>query len=369
MKELDNFKFNPKEDILGEGSQGVVYNATDKRLGRKVAIKSLHPHLSNDESIRQRFVEEAKLLAQLNHPTVVKLYDYITSENRFHLIMEYIVGQELNDLIDKVTGPINEIRAIDIFIQILEGIEHIHQKGIIHRDIKPSNIIINNDDNIKLLDFGIAKDSQNDPRLTRVGGNVGGTPMYMSPEHVSSEPIGVKSDIYCLGVTLWQMVTGKYPYQNVPALQIYQKIENEPLPDAREIYPLVTKRMTDIISKATSKNPKDRYDNCNSFISDLKDLKKENISLKTGEQNNIKLESLKTQKGQIRVEVKIENQLESFILINDKGCIGSELAYYGNPGEKIRILVEHKKYHRFLQQFILNEDKKINVKLLKEGWI
>ena len=238
MKELDNFKFNPQEDILGEGSQGVVYKATDKRLGRKVAIKSLHPHLSNDESIRQRFVEEANLLAQLHHPTIIMLYDYINEDNRFHLIMEYVVGQELNDLIGKVTGPINEIRAIDIFIQILEGIEHIHQKGIIHRDIKPSNIIINSDDNIKLLDFGIAKDSQNDPRLTRVGGNVGGTPMYMSPEHVSSAPIGVKSDIYCLGVTLWQMVTGKYPYQNVPALQIYQKIENEPLPDAREIYPL-----------------------------------------------------------------------------------------------------------------------------------
>ena len=157
------------------------------------------------------------------------------------------------------------------------------------------------------------------------------------------------------------MVTGKYPYASVPALQIYQKIENEPLPDAREIYPLVTKRMTDIISKATSKDPKDRYDNCSSFISDLKDLKKELIMAKK--------ELRQPQKGQIRVEVKIENQLESFILINDKGCIGSELTYYGNPGEKIRILVEHKKHHRFLQQFILNKDKKINVKLLKQGWI
>jgi len=361
MEELKNFEFNPHSDTIGEGSQGVVYLAKDKRLGRKVAIKSLHKNLSSDESIRHRFVEEAKLLAQLDHPTIVKLYDYINDEDRFHLIMEYVNGRDLNDLIDKVTGPINEFRAINIFIQVLEGIQHIHNKGIIHRDIKPSNIIINENDKIKLLDFGIAKDSQNDPRLTRVGSNVGGTPMYMSPEHVSNASINKKSDIYCLGVTLWQMVTGIYPYAGIPVLQIYNKIENEPLKNAQEIYPLVSKRMNDIISKATSKDPKDRYDSCDSFIRDLKSLK--------APKTDHEIEGpIITQQQKIRIDVKIENQLTAFIIINDKGCLGSELSFYGKPGDKVRVIVEASKHQRFLQQFILNEDRKINVKLIKQSW-
>lgn len=361
MEELKNFEFNPNTDTIGEGSQGVVYVAKDKRLGRKVAIKSLHKHLSSDDSIRDRFVEEAKLLAQLDHPTIVKLYDYINEDDRFHLIMEYVKGRDLNDLIDNVTGPINEYRAIDIFIQVLEGIQHIHNKSIIHRDIKPSNILINHNDKIKLLDFGIAKDSLNDPRLTRVGLNVGGTPMYMSPEHVSNTSINKKSDIYCLGVTLWQMVTGKYPYANIPVLQIYNKIENEPLQNAQDIYPLVSKRMNDIISKATSKDPKDRYDSCDSFIRDL-------LSLKAPKTNPDIEDPCKTLPQRIRIDVKVENQLNAFIIINDKGCLGSELSFYGKPGDKVRIIIEASKHHRFLQQFILNEDRKINVKLIKQSW-
>lgn len=361
MEELKNFEFNPDSDSIGEGSQGVVYLAKDKRLGRKVAIKSLHKNLSSDDSIRHRFVEEAKLLSQLDHPTIVRLYDYINHEDRFHLIMEYVNGRDLNDLIDKVTGPINELRAINIFIQVLEGIQHIHNKDIIHRDIKPSNIIINENDKIKLLDFGIAKDSQNDPRLTRVGSNVGGTPMYMSPEHVSNASINKKSDIYSLGVTLWQMVTGKYPYADIPVLQIYNKIENEPLPNAHEIYPLVSKKMNDIILKATSKDPKDRYDSCESFIRDLKNAKG------TITEGDIFLPDI-SDPQKIRVDVKIQNQLTAFIIINDKGCLGSELSYYGKPGDKVRIIVEASKHQRFLQQFILNQDRKIKVKLIKQSW-
>jgi len=361
MEELKNFEFNPDSDSIGDGSQGVVYLAKDKRLGRKVAIKSLHDHLSTDDSIRNRFIEEAKLLAQLDHPTIVRLYDYITDGNRFHLIMEYVKGRDLNDLIESVTGPINEHRAIDIFIQVLEGIQHIHTKGIIHRDIKPSNIIVNENDKIKLLDFGIAKDSQNDPRLTRVGSNVGGTPMYMSPEHVSNASVNTKSDIYCLGVTLWHMVTGICPYVDIPVLQIYNKIENEPLQNAQEIYPLVSKRMNDIIAKATSKDPKDRYDSCDSFIRDL-------VSLKAPKTNPDIEDPLITQVQKIRIDVKVENQLSAFIIINEKGCLGSELSFYGKPGDKVRIIVEASKHHRFLQQFILNEDRKINVQLIKQSW-
>jgi serine/threonine protein kinase len=144
-------------------------------------------------------------------------------------------------------------------------------------------------------------------------------------------------------------------------LQIYNKIENEPLQNAQDIYPLVSKRMNDIISKATSKDPKERYDSCDSFIRDLKSLK----APKTDPEME---DPLKTQLQKIRIDVKVENQLNAFIIINDKGCLGSELSFYGKPGEKVRIIVEAAKHQRFLQQFILNKDRKINVNLIKQSW-
>ena len=232
MPELDNFHHI---DDIGEGSQGVVRLYSDIRLGRRVAIKSLHPHLITNQILRDRFVEEAKLLAQLNHHSIVTLFDYI-QEDSFHLVMEYIEGSALDSYITEENGPIHELRAINIFIKILEGIGYIHSKNIIHRDLKPSNIILRSDDSVKLLDFGIAKNHDEDPRLTQVGAGVGGTPMYMSPEHVHGKDIDSSSDIYCLGVTLWQMITGKVPYDNMNQYEIYNNIVNEPLPKVTEIY-------------------------------------------------------------------------------------------------------------------------------------
>jgi serine/threonine protein kinase len=350
--EFDNYTIIKK---IGEGAQGVVHLAQDKRLGRKVAIKSLHSNLITNNTQKERFVGEAKLLSQLNHPSVVTLYDYIVDANGFHLIMEFVEGYPLDDLINKISGPIQELRAIEIMMQVLEGIKHIHNRNIVHRDIKPSNIIIDKNDDVKLLDFGIAKDHGGDSYKTVIGEGVGGTPMFMSPEHVNESQITVKSDIYSLGVTLWQMLTGSAPYEGMAIGVIYSKIINDDLKDIQDVYAHVSVRMNDIIQKATHKNPEDRYDSCKSFIRALNDLKKHLIEdpTKTGEEHM----SFKN------IDVKVTNLADASIVINTSGCIGSELTYTGLPGSRVRITIQREGYQKYIRQFIINDHKNITVSL------
>ena len=343
---------------LGEGAQGVVHLCNDKRLGRKVAIKSLHQNLITNDTQKQRFAGEAKLLSQLNHQSIVRLYDYI-DDNGFHLIMEFVEGNPLDEYIRKISGPIQELRAIEIFTQVLNGIAHIHQKNIIHRDIKPSNIIIDRNDDVKLLDFGIAKDYNLDSYRTIAGEGVGGTPMYMSPEHVSNSEITIKSDIYSLGVTLWQMLTGVAPYEGMAIGVIYSKILNDNLKDIQEVYAHVSPRMNDVLKKATHKNPEDRFDSCESFIRALKDLKHYLL-------NNVNKEGEKTLLVK-NIDVKITNISNASIVINSVGCIGSELTYSGLPGEKVRITIYSEGYQKYIRQFVINEHKKIQVNLVKKS--
>ena len=348
MSELDNFQHI---DDIGEGSQGVVRLYTDVRLGRRVAIKSLHPHLISNQILRDRFVEEAKLLAQLNHHSIVTLFDYI-KEDSFHLVMEYIEGSALDSYITEQNGPIHELRAINIFIKVLEGIGYIHSKNIIHRDVKPSNIILRSDDSVKLLDFGIAKNHDEDPRLTQVGSGVGGTPMYMSPEHVHGKDIDNSSDIYCLGVTLWQMITGKVPYDNMNQYEIYNNIVNVPLPKVTAIYKHVSARMENVIEKAVSKNKIDRYDSCDSFIRALDDVKSFLL-------NDGKNPSAKSKK----IDVKILNVKNASIIINDKGFKGSELTHYVEVGAAVNVSVDKQDYYPIASDFICNADRIIRVRL------
>ena len=235
MMILDKYQ---KIKDLGEGAQGIVILARDTVLGRRIAIKSLHASLSADDLHLKRFKEEAKTLASLEHPSIVTVYDYVANELGCHLMMEYFEGYPLNLYIKNITGPIPEDKAIDIFIKVLEAMSYIHRKRIIHRDIKPSNIMINDNSEIRLLDFGIAKNTENDPTLTQVGASAGYTPMYMSPEHCNAGPITKYSDIYSLGVTLWQMVTGRAPYEGDTQGQIYLKVANDPLPRIQSVYEL-----------------------------------------------------------------------------------------------------------------------------------
>lgn len=255
------------EKLIGTGGMGSVYLGHHSQLNRKVAIKALNPQLAQNNEIRQRFKNEAATLSHLQHPNIVTLHDYIEDDDSSYLVMEYVEGMPLDDYIDQKTGPIPEDKAIKIFTKILGAVNYAHQKNVIHRDIKPSNIIITPKENIKILDFGIAKILDNNARkLTQTGAKVG-TVLYMSPEQVKSKTVDRRSDIYSLGVTFFQMLTGRCPYENETSeYDIYTKIVNEPLPEAKTFYAGVSDKMQYIINKATDKDPKNRFQSCQEFI-------------------------------------------------------------------------------------------------------
>lgn len=255
------------ESLIGEGGVGSVYLATHMQLGRKVAIKVLNPHLVNHPEVRERFRNEAATLSSLQHIHIVTLYDYLEDEKGLFLIMEYVPGQSLDEYIRKTSGPLPEQKTIYFFNQILDGFAYAHSKGIIHRDIKPSNIIITFEADIKILDFGIAKIlKEGKMNLTKTGSKLG-TVLYMSPEQVQGQTVDKRTDIYSLGITLFQMLTGCAPYDEYISTEyeIYKKIVNEPLPPARSIYPAVSDKMQAIIDKATAKDPRLRFQSCEEF--------------------------------------------------------------------------------------------------------
>jgi serine/threonine protein kinase len=262
-KEISNYRI---EKLIGRGGMSEVYLANHTQIKRKVAVKILKESLFPDKKIRERFKNEAATLSLFQHPNIVVLYDYIEDKESILFVMEYVEGKTLDDFISTETGPLPIEKLIPLFIQILSGVEYAHNQNIIHRDIKPSNIIITKQGHVKILDFGIAKllNSENH-NLTKAGSRLG-TALFMSPEQVKGGTVDIRTDIYSLGVTLFQMATGRCPYDNNSTeYEIYNKIVNEPLPDAGNIYIGISKVLEDVIKKATEKNPKDRYQSCLEF--------------------------------------------------------------------------------------------------------
>ncbi len=257
------------KSLLGEGGMGNVYLGVHAQLGRKVAVKMLHPKLASNSALRERFKNEASAMAHLQHPNIVALYDYMENDDGLFLIMEYVEGQELDHYIKNVTGPIGEAEIEKIMIQTLGAFDYAHSKGIVHRDIKPSNILLTKEGEVKVLDFGIAKLLDADKTLTKTGTQMG-TVLYMSPEQVKGEKVDQRSDIYALGVTLFQMATGQAPYRSdTTEFEIYNQIVKDPLPKASTIYPGATDKIDAIIAKATAKDLKKRYQSCSEFLTDL----------------------------------------------------------------------------------------------------
>ncbi len=244
---------------------GNVYLASHESLDRKVAIKVLHEKLSSNENLRNRFKNEAQALSRMQHPNIVALYDFLEDETGLYLVMEYVEGRELDVYINTTSGPIVREEAIPLMEQILDGFQYAHDRGIVHRDIKPSNLIITNDKKIKILDFGIAKMVEGDKSLTKTGTQMG-TVLYMSPEQVEGQNIDFRSDIYSLGVTLFQMVTGQCPYDNASTeFSVYKQIVNEPLPRIKTIYPGVDIFFQTLIDKSTQKQKDRRFASCEEF--------------------------------------------------------------------------------------------------------
>jgi|GEM_PF-3377770 len=261
------------ESLLGTGGMGSVYLAVHTQLGRRIAIKVIHPALARNPVVRERFRNEAAALSHLQHPNIVTLYDYLEEEDALYLFMEYVEGKTLDDYIGTETGPIPEEKAVPLFARLLDAVAYAHDRGVIHRDIKPSNLMVNGAGNAKILDFGIAKlTGQGIGGLTKEGTRMG-TVLYMSPEQVRGDVLDARSDVYSLGVTLFQVLTGRPPYDeaNLTEYAVYQRILHEPLPRMRDRYPLVTERMQTVVDRATAKDPADRFADCHAFREALLD--------------------------------------------------------------------------------------------------
>ena len=284
MIKIQGYKIIEK---IGSGGMGDVYLAEHEKLEKKVAIKSLHKNLANDSDFRIRFSQEAKTHSKLDHQNIVKLLDYRERKDGLFLIMEYFDGIQLDEYINKVSGPIPETELTNLFCQILDAIGYAHDEGLIHRDIKPSNIMIDKKGKIKVLDFGIAKLQDEDQGLTKTGVQIG-TASYMSPEQVNAEKLDKLSDIYSLGVTLFHMSVGKSPYNaETNSFKIQTQIINNELPKASDIYPGVSRKIEDIITRSTKKNKSLRFQSCIDFKKDLLSSKIESdVNI---DKNNIKI--------------------------------------------------------------------------------
>jgi len=244
---------------IGIGGMGIVYLAKHRFRNEMVAIKSLSPQYAQDEGVRKRFIQEAKILNELQHPNIVRVLDFIELPGELHLVMEYIEGRTLSQMIGKEVGPIIYEKAIPLFLQILEGIKYAHSKGIVHRDIKPSNILITPDNQVKITDFGIAR-IEGAESHTKTGTKMG-TLFYMSPEQIHGKNVDERSDIYSLGVTLYEMLAGRLPFskeENTSEFAIMNIIVNDDFPDPREYYPGIPQWLVSIIKVAISKNPRQR---------------------------------------------------------------------------------------------------------------
>ena len=243
--------------LLGKGGMSEVYLVQDN-LGRPYALKILSARLTGEESFRERFKVEAQIMASLNHPNIIALHSYFEEQGNYCLVMEYMEGGSLKELIRR-TGPIPEELALPVFQQIAEALAYAHSQGIIHRDIKPSNIMISADGQYKLGDFGIAR-MQETEGLTKTGSRMG-TLIYMSPEQINdSKHMDTKTDVYSLGVTLYEMLTGRAPYNETTEsdFRIMEKIVHQDLPDPRTVYPHISQSTLDLLKLATCRDPSQR---------------------------------------------------------------------------------------------------------------
>ena len=263
---------------LGQGGMAIVYKAYDTRLEREVAIKLIRKDafpVEVHDRVLQRFDREAKSLAKLSHPNIVKVYDYGEYEGAPYLVMELIDGGSLKEY----TGqPIPYQEAAQILLPIVRALSYAHERKILHRDIKPGNILVSQSGELILTDFGIAKLLENSDGQTLTGMNVGiGTPEYMAPEQGLGKDVDERADIYALGVVFYELITGHKPYTADTPMAVVIKQINDPLPRPRDFIGTLPDNVEHVIVKALAKNQNDRFPDMDSFSQALIKLISEDI--------------------------------------------------------------------------------------------
>jgi len=252
---------------IGEGGMANVYLALDTILDRKVAVKILRGDLADDEKFVRRFQREAISASSLTDPNIVEVYDVGEDNGKYFIVMEYVEGKTLKQLI-KRRGNLTLPEVIDIMLQLTSAISHAHNSYIIHRDIKPQNVIILEDGRVKIMDFGIAV-ALNAGEFTQTN-SVMGTVYYIPPEQANGNAATIKSDIYSLGILMYELVTGSVPFKGENPVEVAIKHMREPIPDICEYDPEMPQSIENIILKACAKNPKNRYESTEEMHDDLK---------------------------------------------------------------------------------------------------
>ena len=250
---------------IGAGGMADVYCAEDTHLGRKVALKLLHARFAQDQEFVERFRREASSAAGLQHPNVVGVYDRGKFDGTYYIAMEYCEGRSLKELVMRL-APLAPERAIAIAKQMLVAARFAHRRNVIHRDLKPHNVILDDEDNVKVTDFGIARAGASD--ITEVGA-IMGTAQYLSPEQAQGRPVTEASDLYSIGVVLFEMLTGRAPFVGDSAVAVALQHVNQPAPSPREQVPELPPELEVVVLKALAKDPAQRYGDANSFIKDL----------------------------------------------------------------------------------------------------
>jgi serine/threonine-protein kinase len=249
------------KDLLGAGGMATVYRAYQQEMDRFVAVKVLPPHPAMDPSYIERFRQEARTIARLQHPHILPVYDYGSEDDILYLVMAYIEGGALNDLIAE--GPLNLRQVEKILRETASALDYAHRQGIIHRDLKPANILLDSEGHALLADFGIAKLAEGGASLT--GTALVGTPAYMSPEQGKGLPATARSDIYALGVVVYEMLTGRQPYAADTAMMLILRHIQDPIPNIAELVEGLPQSVNLVMQRVLAKDPAERYATATDF--------------------------------------------------------------------------------------------------------
>ncbi len=261
------------EALLGQGGMSAVYKATDPNLRRVVAVKIIHSHLSGDQEFVRRFEEEAAAVAQLRHPNIIQVHDFSHDGPTYFIVFEFVPGESLQEWLKRLNESGRQMdykEAANIAADVADALHYAHDQGLVHRDVKPANVIINVRSQPILMDFGIAKIVGGTQHTAT--GAVLGTARYMSPEQIKGEGVDARSDIYSLGVMLFEMVSGRPPFEAESAMTLMMMHMQDPVPNVGELRPEVPTALANVITKALSKDPTNRFRTAAEFASALRRL-------------------------------------------------------------------------------------------------
>ena len=255
------------EELVGTGGMSSVFRAHDRLLDRKVALKILHQQYSGDDDYVERFKREARSVAALSHPNIVTVIDRGEHADRQFIVFEYVEGENLKRLIER-RGPAPVANALELAIQVARGLAFAHQQGLIHRDVKPQNVLLNGDGRAKVTDFGIARSLNVQHGMTQTG-TVLGTSDYIAPEQAQGQRVDEHTDVYSLGVVLYELLTSLVPFPGENFVAVAMRHINEEPPSVRDTRPDVSPRLDEAVRRAMAKRPEDRFPTMDAFCAEL----------------------------------------------------------------------------------------------------